>query len=484
MNVLTRGLILVLVPLVFELGVFAFLVPLLEQEVHAAAKEARIRSIVFAADELSIMIMSAGSQLISMELNLGTQDDVIKKHVELLGAIQARRRSIDALSKGDAQFEELARVIDKQTDTALMLLKVPNVPPKATPPFVWAMGTSPKLARVSGEILEATYKFHGRDQSTKSAFPELEQARIRGIKSILWISIIASIVISLCLVIFFAITFVTRISVLRENAERFSKKEELLPALAGRDELKELDTAFRSMSDSVKQASAMKQQFFAMVSHDLRSPLTSMRFLLNLLSAGSFGELSEKGQKKVEAAESDVDRLLSLINDLLDAERLEQGRLDIDRRTVEIDSVVERAVRSVSPIGESKRVKIETTLAKELVYADSDRIVQVLVNLISNALKYAPFDSVISVSARKRDNFAVIEVMDSGPGIPTEKQGALFERFKQVSASDANTGSGLGLFICKAIISQHGGEIGVASDFGHGSTFWFTLPLSREGQAS
>ncbi len=480
MNVLARGLILVLVPLVFELGVFAVLVPMLEAEAQAAAKEAKIRSIVFAADELAIMIVRAGSQIVSAALEPHSQVSIRKKHDELLGAIQARRRSIDAIAKGDPNFEELAKTVDQQTELALTYMRPPNSPPIDTPPFVLAMSLSPKLAAVSNEILEATHKFHGRDQSTKSAFPELEQARIRGIKSVLWISILVSIVLSLVMVVFFAATFVTRISLLRANSERFSKKQVLLPPLKGRDELHELDVAFRAMYDKVNQAAAEKQQFFAMVSHDLRSPLTSFRLLLNLLGSEILGALNEKGKRKVEAAESDIDRLLSLINDILDAERLEQGQLELARQPIEIEAVITRAARSVMSIAESKRLNIEISSENETVYADSDRIVQVLVNLISNAIKYAPFDSAIHVNAKRREKLVFVEVTDSGPGIPADKQKALFERFKQVSAADASTGTGLGLFICKAIVSQHGGEIGVSSEFGHGTTFWFSLPVSKQ----
>lgn len=478
LNLVTRGLILVFVPLVCELAVFAVIVPMLEQEKVQTEKEARARTIILAADELAIMLTNASSQLIESSLEPEQGKQLRQKHKETLIAIEARRKSIEYAAKGNKSFEELSRKINISTDTALVKMRRMTAGANQ-PPFVLAMEIAPEVTESANEILEETIKIGGRSNTADSAFPDFEHARIRGIVSILWGFIIASIVISVTLVVFFAVTFINRITILRTNTERFVRREELLPPMRGSDELHELDTAFRAMYSAVKNSAAVKQQFFALISHDLRTPLTSLKLVLSLLHTGALGSLNEKGLKKIAAAESDTDRLLSLINDLLDAERLEQGQLEIDPQQAWIVSILERSIKSIQPLAEAKKIKFELHANPEdCVYADADRIVQVMVNLLSNALKYSPVGSAIRVTSETQNGVVTVAVADEGAGIPLAKQESLFDRFKQVSPSDANTGTGLGLFICKAIVNQHGGDIGVESDFGHGCKFWFTLPAS------
>lgn len=478
LNLVSCGLILVFVPLVCELAVFAVIVPMLEQEKVQTEREARARTIVLAADELAIMLTTASSQLIEATLEPEIRMQLRQKHRETLNAIEARRKSIESAAKGNASFEDLSRKVNRITERALYSMRALSTG-SDKPPFVLAMEITPLVTARANEILEVTINLGGRSNSADSAFPEFEHARIRGVVSILWGFIFASIVISVSLVLFFAMTFVNRITLLRSNTERFARREELLAPMSGSDELCDLDRAFHDMYAAVKHNAAVKQQFFALVSHDLRTPLTSLRLVLSLLNTGALGTLNEKGVKKVAAAESDTDRLLSLINDLLDAERLEQGQIEIDPEQAWLRSILERSIKSIQPIAESKKIRIELLASEEdTVYADSDRVVQVLVNLISNALKYAPVNSVIRVTAEAQNEMVYVAVVDDGPGIPVAKQESLFNRFKQVSTSDANTGTGLGLFICKAIVNQHGGEIGVESNFGHGCKFWFTLPAS------
>jgi PAS domain S-box-containing protein len=225
----------------------------------------------------------------------------------------------------------------------------------------------------------------------------------------------------------------------------------------------------------------LRQEFMAMVGHDLRAPLTSVRGFLDLLGAGICGELNEKGQRKLKAADGAMDSLLTLIRDLLDIERSRAGMLTLDKKLQLFNDVVERAIESVRIQADSLNIQIVTNMPYAKVSVDGDRMVQTLVNILSNALKFSPPASTIVVAARTQGDWFEVRVTDQGRGIPEAFRDKIFDRFQQVKASDASVsvgGSGLGLAICKAIVEQHGGTIGADSKEGQGSTFWFKVPVA------
>lgn len=231
-----------------------------------------------------------------------------------------------------------------------------------------------------------------------------------------------------------------------------------------------------------KRAEQVKQEFMAMVSHDLRSPLASIKLTFELFAMGAFGELSEAASKKVRVDESNCRRLISLINDLLDIEKLDSGQFDIVLENTDYSTVVENSYAAVENLANQAKVKLEKQVNDLEFVADPDRIVQVLINLLSNAIKFSPADSTVKVEAKLEDDdkWVVFRVIDQGRGIPESAIKTIFDKFKQVSADDGRKkgGTGLGLAICKGLIEAHSGEIGVESKAGEGSCFWFKLPSS------
>ena len=182
----------------------------------------------------------------------------------------------------------------------------------------------------------------------------------------------------------------------------------------------------------------------------------------------------------IAVAERNVLRLVRLINDILDLERFDSGRVEMHFDAVPLDSIFTRSLEAVRSFAEQEGVTLETSPTTAQVWADGDRLVQVLVNLLSNAVKFSPRGGVVSLSASREQGGSRVRVRDQGRGIPASFREAIFERFRQVEASDARQkgGSGLGLAICKTIIEQHGGSIGVESAEGKGSEFWVWLPDS------
>ncbi len=227
-----------------------------------------------------------------------------------------------------------------------------------------------------------------------------------------------------------------------------------------------------------KEVERLKSEFVSTVSHELRTPLTSIRGSLDLLAGGVFGALPPGANEVVTIAHKNSTRLIGLINDILDLDRLDSGRLDMSIVETSLHELIRSSIDSVSAFAASQQISIEAAPTFARVLADSDRIVQVLVNLLSNAIKFSPQGSTITISSAERDDRVVVSVSDHGRGIPERFQERIFNRFQQVESSDARSkgGSGLGLAICKAIIEEHHGRVGVESVEGAGSTFWFELP--------
>ena len=222
----------------------------------------------------------------------------------------------------------------------------------------------------------------------------------------------------------------------------------------------------------------MKDEFISTVSHELRTPLTSIRGALGLLSSGILGQVNDKASNLLRIALSNSDRLVRLINDILDLERIQSGREPLAFRPVQLAELVRQAIEGMQPVAESAGVQLihDTTLAE--IAADPDRLLQVLTNLLSNAIKFSPPNSTVSVMIRPGSAGVTLSVIDHGRGIPADKLEAIFGRFQQVDASDSRQkgGSGLGLAICRTIVVQHSGRIWAERNPLRGSTFRVFLP--------
>jgi PAS domain S-box-containing protein len=244
-----------------------------------------------------------------------------------------------------------------------------------------------------------------------------------------------------------------------------------------------LETAKSTAEKAVtrlKEVDRFKQEFLSTVSHELRTPLTSIRGSLGLLTSGAVGALTDEVVQVVTIAERNAIRLIALINDILDLERLETGRMELQFGLVSVVSVLRRAVESVEPFARQHDITLEARAVPDacsMIRADADRIVQVLVNLLSNAAKFSPPASVVTITVEPGDGWVEFRVTDRGRGVPAAHRRAIFDRFQQIETSDAREqgGTGLGLAISKSIIEQHGGTIGVESEVGIGSTFWFRV---------
>ncbi|MGH7963693.1 MAG: ATP-binding protein, partial [Candidatus Binatia bacterium] len=229
-------------------------------------------------------------------------------------------------------------------------------------------------------------------------------------------------------------------------------------------------------------AERMKDEFLSVVSHELRTPLGALRGSLGLLAGGAFGPLPEKGQRMLEIAVTNTNRLMRLINDILDVERMTAGKLAMQPQACEASELMSQAVDMMQAVAERAKIALCVSPLRARLWADPDRIVQVLTNLLSNAVKFSSSDATVWLTAEQHGEQVVFQVRDEGRGIPADKLHSIFERFEQVDASDTREkgGTGLGLAICRSIVQHHKGRIWVKSALGKGSTFFFTLPVQKE----
>lgn len=229
----------------------------------------------------------------------------------------------------------------------------------------------------------------------------------------------------------------------------------------------------------------MKTEFISVVSHELRTPLTSMQAALSLLVDHIIDPATEEGQTVIQIAAEGVDRLVKLVNDILDIERLEAGKIRLEKRFCNTVELIMIAIKQMQEMAYQMGVSLDQNALSTEIYADSDRLLQVLINLLSNAIKFSAVGGTVTVNVALTNHLGIpnvlFSVQDQGRGIPADKLESIFERFHQVDASDSRQkgGTGLGLAICRNIMQQHGGEIWAESILGQGSTFYFTLPLEN-----
>jgi len=230
-----------------------------------------------------------------------------------------------------------------------------------------------------------------------------------------------------------------------------------------------------------KEVERTKTEFISTVSHELRTPLTSIKGSLGLIRSEALGPIPEKAMSMLDIAYANSDRLNMLINDILDIEKIEAGKLEFNMMPTNVSTLVGNAIEANKGYADLHKATFEFVKSADqlLVQGDKDRLMQVLSNLMSNAAKFSPDGSTVELSVHREDNMVRVSVKDQGRGIPEEFRDKIFEKFTQADSSDTRQigGTGLGLSISRSIIEQHGGKIGFESEVDAGSTFYFTLPV-------
>ncbi|HEX8136055.1 MAG TPA: ATP-binding protein [Pyrinomonadaceae bacterium] len=269
------------------------------------------------------------------------------------------------------------------------------------------------------------------------------------------------------------------VAVLAELEEKREQLERL------NEQLEEANRELNEANAKLRELAEMKEEFLALTTHDLRSPLTVISGVISFFTSGRLGKLSPEQQNMVAMMERNAQSLIELVNDLLDASKLESGTLRLDVTSIDLGALIDEIRETMEPLAREKGIQLIEEIAPNLpaVEADRTKLRRVLVNLLSNAVKFTGKGGTVTLKAEPLGDEVLIAVSDTGVGIAPEDVERLFDKYEQARsrATRGEKGTGLGLYITKQLVELHGGEIKVESEPGRGSTFSFTLSASRVG---
>ncbi len=489
------GFLLVSIPLVFEIVFVCVLTSLNAQLEAEMRREAHAKDVVRTVFKLQRDMLDCATAAASFSLTGDVYSD--ERFPLAQRWIRQDLQQLDTLIGDKFEQSKQLKYTHEVAERGLKLFEDLKNRKVASATFDSLIGTGTMYSRVRslvGQLGGATRDIIEEEERILAQSPVMQTQQREMVQRALAFGVGLNVVMAFFLAVFFSKGITRRLEILTENSQRVAKGESLHALVDGADEIAQLDRTFHKMVDDLKQAEVYKQQLLQTVSHDLRSPLSSVRGILTLLSAGAMGPLPAKALDKVKIAESDVERLINLISDLLDLEKIAEGKVALALSPVSVKRIAERATSSIISLAEEKEINISRTIDPVMVVGDEDRLVQVMVNLLSNAIKFSPVGGEIEIDAESLESRlsqagpqsgSIVEIVisDRGRGVPEDMRDRIFERFEQVKNTDATEcgGSGLGLAICKSIVELHGGSIGVRDNPGGGSAFWLQLPAARTG---
>ncbi|CAN5225482.1 hypothetical protein BH10CYA1_BH10CYA1_07560 [soil metagenome] len=486
-----QGFVLIGIPLICQLIFVGTLVYVLVRLDSAAAEEARAKLILSKCHELNFNINKDFTKLLIMRItNQKNLDSAFESKLRVALADIDNLRELVASSSPqskelvDSYIQSYRELIDLMAEA-----KAAAADMETTGNFAYS--DEGGLRAFSIKLLNHTNKFNRLGLQISAIYGPVvaelqpEAARQRTVlRYVIIFGVTLNAFVALVLALSLGRRTVKRLDLLMSNMTSFGRGKLDLKPVGGNDEIADLDRNFKELAISRHASDEMRHSILAMVTHDMRSPLTSVEGSLVLVIDEVYGPVPPKLKKMLRRISSEVNRLIRLSNDLLDTERIESGDYELNVDEHFLETLVTQALDAVSGMSEIVNIKLEAQIPDELtIRCDGDRIVQVLVNLFSNAIKYSSPSSIIYVRAYRDDMNRTIrvEVVDHGIGIAAAERREVFDKFKQLSqpGETKRKGTGLGLAICKSLIEKHGGTIGVTSEEGKGSSFWFELPSTR-----
>lgn len=465
-----QGLILLGVPLLCQIFFAVLLIDNLRRIDSAAARESTAKQVLASCQELRVAVFKtvtfeAGRRFLPVADSISATKDlnrILPQQISLLQQLSqadpVSRKIIDAYINDIKHFLKVASYAEVQ-------LSAPDS--KVT------MSRFVNEHEYMEEIVLSLSQILRQERLIQEKFApvarEFRPASVRGRKQlviVVFAGIAGNVLVVLALAVAFGRKTLARMNVLMTNMQRFSERRMQLQTLEGKDELAELDRSFRSMAEARTRAEEMRKTLMEMVSHDLRSPLSSCSLTMSMLLQSVSDSLQPDELRKLRRVNSEMKRLVRMSDSLLAVEKLEAGKLDLEMKETFVEDLLDAALEAVRGAAEVRGIKLQVDDPGETqVYCDKDRMIQVLVNLLSNSVKFAPSNSVVQLRVQTGPETVQFDVIDSGAGITTEQQSALFQRFSQLEQAPElkGQGSGLGLYICKMLVELHQGKISIHS---------------------
>jgi signal transduction histidine kinase len=325
------------------------------------------------------------------------------------------------------------------------------------------------------DVLDRLYQASGTELRRRQAALEALAGRSRVLGGA---ALVSAVLIGLGLGAFVVLRVARPLHRLRTATRAVADREFSEPlSVSGPSEIRELTQAFNRMAERLGEIDRLKDEFFTGISHDLRTPLAAIRWSADLLQTGSLGPLTPKQARLADTIQSSSRRLLALVSQIIELGRVRAGRLQLDLRPTDLRSVIGQAVEEVRPLAERGELRLEVSVPEDLpaTPADAERLHQIVVNLLANAVRFTPPGGRVTVHAAKGSGEVAVCVKDTGVGIPASLVSKIFDPYEQ--AHHGRGGSGVGLTVVRMLVDAHGGRVWVESEEGRGSCFTFTLPV-------
>lgn len=470
-----KGIILVVLPMCFQVLFLVSLLRLSSDADTAMKRESDSKEMIYVCSNVLQLMVDCG---VYAAVYNYTHD--VRVREKCAAAMQRAQQDLSAVARSVSNRDQLNGITSLQktvAETSDVLERFLN---KTTVPDRKSIDIF-----VGNDRLSAERKLFAvlRSKADRVVSEERERCKVfvrkkLEAKNVLTATIVVGATVDILIAFGTAMYFFSNISSrlerLTRNTRLVSERKVPLPPGEGSDEIAELDRSFHQAVSELYESEELRRQIVAMVSHDLRSPLGSIDAALTLINEGVLGDVPEPVLSVSRTASQDVARLVRLTKDLLDAESLASGKIKLELRSFYVETLLAELRDSIEYFCALHKVSLRTDDADCECFADYNRVLQILVNLVGNAIKASAPGSVVDVEASSNGDVCEFKVTDSGAGIEANQQSRIFEKFVQIQ--DDNRGKGVGLSICRSLVELHGGEIGVSSVPGRGSTFWFRLP--------
>lgn len=493
LTLLHKGLILVSIPLCFEVLVFTYLINAQDHLELEAQKINRNKKI---NDQVNLIVQDMVSILESVRRKTpgtGGSPSLIpslipKQVVTDIADLKLRFNELEVLAADEPDL--LQKIRQGKAEVSLAIKTLVGLEKKLF------SGHASELSKILHDTsldvevhLQNLIDLGLFDWATKKQVEEelLRKEIWERIRFVLKCAVGLSILLGIAGAFLMSGQIVRRVSRLRENATLMGQSKPLLPLQNGTDELAELDSNFHQTADLLQAAERTKQEVTATITNDLRTPLQKVRGFVETLKRGMYGELNASGERLSSVVVGACDHMSRLIDNVLQLEKLRSGAIKLNTSQFEVGAFLDKCLESTRLLAEEKNISINTIFKNETIKvldADSFWLEQVVTNVLSNAVKFSPSGSIIMVTVLDAANALVMRIADQGPGIPADQQKLIFNRFHRVKSTTSTPGTGLGLAIAKELVELHGGSIAVESAAGKGATFVLTLPLSSSGAPS
>ncbi|HEY9716314.1 MAG TPA: HAMP domain-containing sensor histidine kinase [Trichormus sp.] len=480
LKILHKGIAFLLVPLLVQFLFFYQMLNLTKQSEQLAGQEERITNKISFLNHLTTDLIDGYMVISGYLFNPGPD---AKK---LLSDYANRSREIAANFRrtfpGNSASTQIADSLQKMVDdeyaeiTELMAAKE-SVDDNSI------MRVRSSVKRVRSMVQRMGTQYHAIMTELDNERADLEATRQQArrnreqIDNQVFVFMVLDVVLALTLLIVFLQDITNRLSVLVRNAEAIPTGQTMIRRVSGNDELAYLDKVMHDAADKLKVAAEYRNTLMTMLAHDLRSPLSAAQMTLKSLLSQATGREKQE-ENRIKAASQNIHRTISLVEDLLTIDKLDAGKLDLQRELVDAKRLVDESLEALEPLSAAKKITLKNTVEPNVVIdADRWRIAQVMQNLLTNAIKHSPPMGTIAVAAEQKPDSVTISISDEGTGVTDDSAAKLFDKFYQADSTQG--GFGLGLAITKMIVTAHGGSCGALAREGGGSTFWFSLPAER-----